>query len=245
MYPFTLGANIGTTITSILAALVASTSDAMQVALAHFFFNIFGIIIWYPLPIMRRVPIRLAEGLGKATRWWKGFPLLYIAVAFFAIPLILLGISSLFTSGSKGLTVLGSILAIFCGLAVIKFLWWWVRQDGRYKTEACFKKRQKRKDVMTDIVKEWEPLKKDMEALKDHTGYVTPEEEDDKLEKDKLKKDLDSGATVPQDVTNDEDETSEEAEVSGDTRDIEVADSLKQSLGVGNSVASSMASYHA
>jgi Na+/phosphate symporter len=29
--------------------LVAETSTAMQVALAHFFFNIFGIIIWYPV----------------------------------------------------------------------------------------------------------------------------------------------------------------------------------------------------
>lgn len=178
MYPFTLGANIGTTITGILAALVASTADAMQVALAHFFFNIFGIIIWYPLPIMRRVPIRLAKGLGKATRWWRGFPVLYIAICFFAIPLILLGISALFQSGSKGLVVLGSIIVIFLGLGLLKFLYWWCRQDGRYKTEACFKERQYRKDVMKSIPDEWGPLKNDVEALKDHTGYVEPEEEE-------------------------------------------------------------------
>jgi sodium-dependent phosphate cotransporter len=189
MYPFTLGANIGTTITGLLAAVVASTAAAMQVALAHFFFNIFGIIIWYPLPFMRRVPIHLARGLGKATRWWRGFPILYIAVCFFGIPLILLGISALFTSGSKGLVVLGAILCIVLGLGLVKFLYWWCRQDGRYKTEACFRKRQKRKDIYNEIVDEWEPLKDDVEALKDHTGYVAPDEEDEEqpLKEESLK----------------------------------------------------------
>lgn len=172
MYPFTLGANIGTTITGILAAVVANTSDSMQVALAHFFFNIFGIIIWYPLPFTRRVPIRFAKGLGKATVWWRGFPILYIAICFFGIPLILLGLSALFTSGSKGLVVLGAILTIALGLLVVKFFWWWCRLDGRSKTELCLRRRQKRKDVLNDLVDEWEPLKDAVTALKDHTGYI-------------------------------------------------------------------------
>ena len=42
MYPLTLGANIGTTLSSILAALVAKGLDPLQVALAHLFFNITG-----------------------------------------------------------------------------------------------------------------------------------------------------------------------------------------------------------
>jgi sodium-dependent phosphate cotransporter len=46
VYPFTLGSNIGTTITGILAALTANTPkelrNSLQIALCHTFFNIFG-----------------------------------------------------------------------------------------------------------------------------------------------------------------------------------------------------------
>jgi sodium-dependent phosphate cotransporter len=44
---------------------VADSSDALQVAFAHLFFNVFGIIIWYPIPLMRHVPIHMATQLGK------------------------------------------------------------------------------------------------------------------------------------------------------------------------------------
>lgn len=179
MYPLTLGANIGTTITSILAALVASTADSMQVALAHFFFNIFGIIIWYPAPLMRRVPIAMAKAMGKATRWWRGFPIFYIAVTFFLLPLILLGLSSLFVTGSEALVVLGAILTIGMFLLLAKFLWWWFRKDGAAKIEACFKRRQKKKDVLDIIGEEWEPLKDAVGKLKEHTGYIEENDDDD------------------------------------------------------------------
>lgn len=46
VYPFTLGSNIGTTVTGILAALTASTPqdlrNSLQIALCHTFFNIIG-----------------------------------------------------------------------------------------------------------------------------------------------------------------------------------------------------------
>mgnify|MGYP001026045536 CR=1 FL=1 len=171
MYPLTLGANIGTTITSIMAALVSSTSTAMQVALAHFFFNIFGILIWYPVPFMRRVPLAMARALGKATRWWRGFPFLYIATVFFIIPLILLGLSSLFVSSSKALVTLGVLLLVILILGAAKFFYWWFRKDGRAITEASFKRRQFKKDVMTAIIDEWNPLVEDVKNLKNHTGY--------------------------------------------------------------------------
>merc|ERR1712232_964164 len=105
----TLGANIGTTITALLAALL-STTEALQVALAHLFFNISGIIVWYPVPFMRRIPLNAARQLGKATRIWRGVPIVYILIAFFLLPALLLGISMLFTAGVKGFMVLGSML---------------------------------------------------------------------------------------------------------------------------------------
>merc|ERR1712087_843176 len=90
MYPITLGANIGTTITALLAALL-STTEAMQVALAHLFFNISGILVWYPIPFMRNIPLNAARSLGQATRIWKGIPIVYILLVFLILPLLLLG----------------------------------------------------------------------------------------------------------------------------------------------------------
>ena len=57
MYPLTLGSNLGTTVTSIAAAMVSDTSDSMQVALAHLFFNVSGILLFYPVPFMRAIPL--------------------------------------------------------------------------------------------------------------------------------------------------------------------------------------------
>ena len=58
MLPLTLGANIGTTITGIMAATVVTSNpvQAWQVALCHLFFNIFGTLLWYPSPRCVRFP---------------------------------------------------------------------------------------------------------------------------------------------------------------------------------------------
>ncbi|XP_007550819.1 PREDICTED: sodium-dependent phosphate transport protein 2B-like [Poecilia mexicana] len=94
-YPLTLGSNIGTTTTAILAAM-ASTGDklgsSLQIALCHFFFNIMGIILWYPIPFMR-VPIRLARGLGNRTAKYRWFAALYLILCFLVFPLTVFGLS--------------------------------------------------------------------------------------------------------------------------------------------------------
>jgi len=84
IFPYTLGANLGTTVTAILAALVTGSAGGIQIAFAHLCFNIGGMVVWYPL---RVVPVKLAE-------WWGGFcarhramAVVYVIVAFFAIPL--------------------------------------------------------------------------------------------------------------------------------------------------------------
>jgi len=60
IFPYTIGANIGTTITAILAALGTGSAAAMIVALAHLTFNVFAVLVFYPL---KALPI------GLATRW--------------------------------------------------------------------------------------------------------------------------------------------------------------------------------
>ena len=57
IYPLLLGSNLGTTFTSVLAAAAASDDAtyklALQAFLVHFFFNFFGILIFYPIPLLR------------------------------------------------------------------------------------------------------------------------------------------------------------------------------------------------
>ncbi|KAI0222244.1 Sodium-dependent phosphate transport protein 2A, partial [Lamellibrachia satsuma] len=52
----------------------------------HLFFNIFGILIWYPVPAMRNVPVTLAKCLGNTTAKYRWFAVAYLAVMFFMLP---------------------------------------------------------------------------------------------------------------------------------------------------------------
>ena len=123
MYPLTLGANIGTTFTAILAALASDRSvfqKTLQVALAHLFFNIFGILIWYPVPLMRRVPVALAKILGNTTAEYRWFAFLYLFVLFMIIPGLVFGLSVAGTSALAGVGL--PIFAILVIIAIINVL---------------------------------------------------------------------------------------------------------------------------
>ncbi|KAI4880327.1 hypothetical protein NFI96_022638 [Prochilodus magdalenae] len=94
-YPLTLGSNIGTTTTAILAAMASPGETLAQnhsISLCHFFFNIFGIVLWYPIPYTR-VPIRLAKALGNRTAKYRWFAIVYLILCFFLLPLLVLGLS--------------------------------------------------------------------------------------------------------------------------------------------------------
>ncbi|KAL6110113.1 slc34a2 [Pungitius sinensis] len=94
-YPLSLGSNIGTTTTAILAAMASpgdTLANALQIALVHFLFNISGIILWYPIPFTR-LPIRLAKGLGNITASYRWFAAVYIISFFFVLPLVIFSLS--------------------------------------------------------------------------------------------------------------------------------------------------------
>ncbi|KAJ7986537.1 hypothetical protein DPEC_G00340890 [Dallia pectoralis] len=94
-YPLTLGSNIGTTTTAILAAMASpgeTLANSLQIALCHFFFNIAGILLWYPIPFTR-IPIRLARALGNRTAEYRWFAVVYLLLCFFLMPLAILGLS--------------------------------------------------------------------------------------------------------------------------------------------------------
>ena len=97
LFPFTIGANVGTTITAMLAALATASPGAVTVAFAHLLFNISGaLIIYVPAP-MRRIPLAIARRLGKLGSENRLLAGAYVIVVFFGIPLLLLFISGVFS----------------------------------------------------------------------------------------------------------------------------------------------------
>jgi sodium-dependent phosphate cotransporter len=74
VYPLTLGSNLGTTTTAMIASLAAEGSDrlrnSLQIALCHFFFNFTGILLFYPIPFMRW-PLVLCKILGRTTAQYR------------------------------------------------------------------------------------------------------------------------------------------------------------------------------
>ncbi|WP_332911978.1 Na/Pi symporter [Algoriphagus boritolerans] len=65
-FPFIIGANIGTTITAIIASMY-KTEAAIALAIAHVLFNSIGALIFLPFPEVRQIPIKLAEFMGKTS----------------------------------------------------------------------------------------------------------------------------------------------------------------------------------
>ena len=86
--PVTIGANIGTATTALLAAL-AGNATGLAIALVHFLFNVSGMLLWYVHPKMRNVPLILCEKLADMTLRNRAHGILYITGVFFIFPLII------------------------------------------------------------------------------------------------------------------------------------------------------------
>ncbi|MEY8263854.1 MAG: Na/Pi cotransporter family protein, partial [Bermanella sp.] len=89
IYPFTLGANIGTTITGLLAATALSGPGAivgLQIALVHLMYNIAGVLVVYGLPFLREIPLTLAHKLADIATERHSLAALYVLTVFFLIP---------------------------------------------------------------------------------------------------------------------------------------------------------------
>jgi solute carrier family 34 (sodium-dependent phosphate cotransporter) len=88
--PYTLGANVGTTVTAILAALSTGRIEAVTVAFAHLLFNLMGIGLLWPIPRIRAVPVRVSEWLAELSMRNRAIPFAFILAIFFALPLVLI-----------------------------------------------------------------------------------------------------------------------------------------------------------
>ena len=99
IYPFTLGANIGTTITALLAATAISGDSAvfaLQIALVHLIYNSSAVLLIYGVKNLRKIPIRGALWIARVATERKTLALLYILGVFFGLPAILIFITNQF-----------------------------------------------------------------------------------------------------------------------------------------------------
>ncbi len=92
IFPYTVGSNIGTTVTAIMASLVTQNPAAIATAFVHLLFNISGTIVWYAIPFMRKLPIWLSKMLGNIASKKRWVAILYVVVTFYVIPLLLAAI---------------------------------------------------------------------------------------------------------------------------------------------------------
>ncbi|MGJ8655043.1 MAG: Na/Pi symporter [Akkermansiaceae bacterium] len=102
IYPFCLGANIGTCITALLAATAisgAGAAFAMQIAVVHMVYNLLGVVIIFGIPFLRELPLIAADWLAKIASEKKIYALVYVVGVFFVIPGALIAISHAFDKG--------------------------------------------------------------------------------------------------------------------------------------------------
>ncbi|MGF1636369.1 MAG: Na/Pi symporter [Cyclobacteriaceae bacterium] len=92
-FPFIIGANIGTTITALIASLFRSEA-AISIAIAHLLFNLIGVIIFLPYKPLRKIPMQMAIRLGKLTKKHRIAGFIYLILCFFLIPFLFIFFSS-------------------------------------------------------------------------------------------------------------------------------------------------------
>jgi solute carrier family 34 (sodium-dependent phosphate cotransporter) len=87
-YPITLGANIGTTVTALIASLAVARPEGLSIALVHLLFNCFGVAILYPVPTIRVIPIRLAQKLANLAAARHRVVAIWVISTFVILPLM-------------------------------------------------------------------------------------------------------------------------------------------------------------
>ena len=98
-FPVTIGANIGTTVTALLAALAVSGPNAaagLEIALVHLLFNLSGLLLIYPVQAIRRVPLEAARRITRLALRSRKLTVLWVALLFYGLPALCIAIGRLF-----------------------------------------------------------------------------------------------------------------------------------------------------
>lgn len=98
MYPLVLGSNIGTTFSGVLAAFSQEPTrfeKALHMAMCQVVYNVIGTLLFYIVPCTRRLPIFLAQNIGRITERYRWFIVVFIISFFVIIPFTIIGLSLL------------------------------------------------------------------------------------------------------------------------------------------------------
>jgi sodium-dependent phosphate cotransporter len=98
-FPITIGANIGTTITAMGAALAVSGANAqagIEIAIVHLFFNLSAAILIYPVERIRQLPLQAARILAAVAVKSRKVAVLYVATMFYGFPILLIYLTKFF-----------------------------------------------------------------------------------------------------------------------------------------------------
>jgi solute carrier family 34 (sodium-dependent phosphate cotransporter) len=99
LYPVTLGAGLGTTLTSVLAAFAVTGGSAkigLQAAFVHVLFNVFAILVIFVIPVLRPIPLRCAEAVANVATRHKWFAGVYIVGLFLLLPALIIALYAIF-----------------------------------------------------------------------------------------------------------------------------------------------------
>ena len=91
-FPITVGANIGTTITALLAAVAVTGPNAqfgIAIALVHLFFNLTATVLIFPVRRIRNIPLEAARRLAHVAVRSRRYALMYVVVLFYGLPALL------------------------------------------------------------------------------------------------------------------------------------------------------------
>ena len=97
-FPITIGANIGTTVTALLASLAVSGPNAvagLQIAIVHLLFNLSATLVIFPMRAIRDLPIRAAEAMARLAVKSRPLAIAYIVILFYGLPALLAYLSNL------------------------------------------------------------------------------------------------------------------------------------------------------
>ena len=97
LFPFVVGANIGTTVTGLIAAFSASGTEAeaaMAGALVHTLFNTFAAILILSVPFLRKLPPMGSDWLAAMATKNKLYVFAWIGGVFFILPILAVFISN-------------------------------------------------------------------------------------------------------------------------------------------------------
>ena len=88
-FPVTIGANIGTTVTALLAALAVTGPNArwgITIALVHLAFNLSATLLIYPAQRVRNIPLTAARRLAAVAVRSRRWALIYVTGLFYGVP---------------------------------------------------------------------------------------------------------------------------------------------------------------